>query len=163
MADVFSRPTVFTGAIAAGKARRHAKGTPQDDLAPSGSSQPDSRTEPAAYRVSRSLPTDEAKPERTALRSNQTPGTRRQTRTIKRTSALSALQPASTAIPAHWLTIGTYLREHFLARPVCVLTHAGRFSGQLTAVGADGIVLQLAEGKPCELQFNHILSVGHLK
>lgn len=159
MSDVFNRPTVFTSALAPHKSRKMQKGGRElpSDARPKAHTgyESESLSDSANQPVGDAGATD-------GFARGQGPSLRHQTRTIKRAQLLKKGQPNGPALPVQWLTIGNYLRDHFLAQPVCVLTHAGRFSGTLTEVTTDGIVLTQENADSCTLQFRHILSVGHL-
>ncbi|MCY0875416.1 MAG: hypothetical protein OWT28_03985 [Firmicutes bacterium] len=153
MSDLFNRPTVFTSAIVANKKRNGRLRTEGAGTESGRPLQEAAQGETALHKTS----SDGDQTNRSPL-----PAARHQTRTIQRARVLAKTQAGGPSIPIQWETIAGYLRNHFLAKPVCVLTHSGRFSGTLAEVNRDAIVLATSQEERCELQFSHILSVGHL-
>lgn len=85
-------------------------------------------------------------------------------KTIKRPRANR--RDAANSVPkimpqAHLATIQEYLRNHFLDRPVALLTKDGRVQGKLAAVSSQGVTLTAVGKMPLQVSLDHILSVAH--
>lgn len=85
------------------------------------------------------------------------------TRTVRRSRPESATARSTAVTSSHLDTIRTYLQKSFLGEPVCVLTQAGRFHGQLQGVGRHDLTLLTDQGQLRNLALDGLLSVAYAR
>ncbi len=82
------------------------------------------------------------------------------TKTVRRSRAdKDAL--STTAESVHVGTIRSFLHETLRGEPVCILTQAGRFRGELLDVGLHDLALRTDQGQMRYLALDGLLSVGY--